>query len=698
MANSQCCAIFRRFFLLSLTVIMVDSHLPDWRPFFKSLSFSASYLLTRNQSSADGRDTHVPLTEFQLSQLLKLYKVPPNATVETTYMASNVSTDRKTCCTEANKYVFEDIWQKFPRVQETWRSVWENVTFLLAHLRNFKCHVTFTGDIDTSFAFDHDHLALFPFFTMINLSELVVDLDVEPHLDSREVLQTLTMKVMYPGSPDTQIASLVGFIISRHRCGDDFHLVLDEENEELHWLSVVLFDKFGKVKPHIICEGFRSGTRCWGTELSAGKIIYVQDVTVYQDRRQGIGSFVLQKLFESENVQNEDIVISWPVSSDVSKDIVVAFFRKNGFRRIGRTHFLGYSPNPNHPSRRLLPENDIESLEDRFLGRNPPLSPELQACGRDAIDEECRKKYPLHCAIIDQNTPEIAKVIQSFYDKDPASIHVPERRGFLPVFAAARAPNIHALNKLIEIGVAEDLKNFDNIEGVTPLEGVLSFMKLSRELSELRTGMWAGNSEMDMKVINILKTAMNLPTDSYVQFKFGCTCAQCSDGWLSPRMRFALRVQAAFYIKALSMDLGRFKGRARLDASDAMTGCGTMNYLPPGLQRPMLKSSYTGFTTVFKVIYKILRNDIQVPTLRDIKHDAALERDISFFKSEGGRVEHVLDALTAIAKKKSRLGDGTFYKTFGNDEDFLRLPEESEESGGAKMDKKDKNEEEISLK
>ncbi|KAG7447836.1 uncharacterized protein BT62DRAFT_993416 [Guyanagaster necrorhizus] len=529
---------------------------------------------------------------------------------------------------------------------------------------------------------------------MINLSELVVDLDVEPHLYYREVLQTLTMKVMYPGSPDTQIASLDGFIISRHRCGDNFHFFLDEENEELHWLSVVLFDKFGKVKPHIVSEGFRSGTRCWGTELSAGKIIYVHDVTVYQDRRQGIGSFVLQKLFESENVQNEDIVISWPVSSDVSKDIVVAFSRKNGFRRIGRTNFLGYSPNPNHPSRRLLPENDVESLEDRFLGRNPPLSPELQACGRDAIDEECRKKYPLHCAIVDQNTPEIAKVIQSFYDKDPASIHVPERRGFLPVFAAARASNIHALNKLIEIGVAEDLKNFDNIEGSTPLEDVLSLMKWSREKSELRTGMWAGNSEMDMKVVNILKTAMNLPTDSYVQFKFGCTCAQCSDGWLSPRMRFALRgtdkrlclmiaeidtyllppVQAAFCIKALPMDLGSFTRGEALDASDTMIGCGTLDYLPPALQRRMFKS-YIGFTTVFKVIHKILRNDTQVPTLRDIKHDAALERDISFFKSEGGRVEYVLDALTTIAKKNSRLRDGTFYKTFGNDEDFLRLPE-----------------------
>ncbi|KAK0207153.1 ankyrin repeat family protein [Desarmillaria ectypa] len=398
------------------------------------------------------------------------------------------------------------------------------------------------------------------------------------------------MEVVDPGSSDGRIASLDGFIISRARSGDGFHSILDGESDELR--------HYGKVKSHIVSEGFRSGTRCWGRELSAGNFIYVVDVTVHKNRRQGIGSFVLQKLFESEYVQGNDTVISWPVSRDIPNEIL------NDFDRIGRTNFLGYSPNINHPSRCILPENDVKSLEER----------------PDAIHEERRKNYPLHYAIVDQNTPDIAMVIKSFYDKDPASIHVPDDRGFLPVFVAVRAPNVHALNKLIEIGVAEDLNNMnntdntDNTEGVTPLEAVLDSMQSTREFCEAMLGTWA---------------AMKLPADGASQLQFGCTCGQCSGGWLSPRMRFALE-------------------------------CMVENILSN-----TFKSFYIGFTAIFEVIYKILNNDARTPKLQDIQRDTVFERGTSFYFSKGGRVEYALDAVTATAKEQSNLGDGTFYEAFG---------------------------------
>ncbi|KAK0190291.1 ankyrin repeat family protein [Armillaria mellea] len=499
---------------------------------------------------------------------------------------------------------------------------------------------------------------------MVNLSQLVVDIEVNPHDESPEVLQTINMEVVQPGSSGGRIASLDGFIISREPCGDDFHSILDEESDELQRFSVALFDKYGKVKSHIVSEGFRSGTRCWGRELNVGKIIYVVDVTVHKNRRQGIGSFVLKKLFESKYVQEKDIVISWPVSRDASNEALVAFFRKNGFRRIGRTNFLGYSPNPNHPSHRILPENDVESLEDRFPDSGTPTtSPiELLARGPDPAHEERRKKYPLHYAIVDQNTPDIAALIQSFYDKDPASIHVPDDRGFLPVFVAARASNIHALNKLIELGVAEDLNNTDNVEGANPLDGVLDGMQSTREFCEAMLGTWPGNLEADMKIVRILKTAMKLPADNDNQLQFGCTCGQCSG------------VQAAFYKDTLPMDLDRFRRGEALDASEAMIGCGTTDYLPPALQINMFKSFYMGFATIFDVISKIMENDTQIPKLQDMQNDAVSEWGTSFYFSKGGRVEYVLDAVTGSAKAQSRLGDGSFYELFCN-EDFIRLPE-----------------------
>ncbi|KAK0491662.1 hypothetical protein IW261DRAFT_102407 [Armillaria novae-zelandiae] len=149
---------------------------------------------------------------------------------------------------------------------------------------------------------------------MVNLSQLVVDIEVNPHDESPEVLETIDMEVVQPGSKSGgPVASLDGFIISRERCGNAFLSILDEESDELQRFSGALFDKYGKVESHIVSEGFQSGTRCWGRELNVGKIIYIVDVTVYKNRRQGIGSFILKRLFESKYVQERDIVISWPV-------------------------------------------------------------------------------------------------------------------------------------------------------------------------------------------------------------------------------------------------------------------------------------------------------------------------------------------------------------------------------------------------
>ncbi|SJL02709.1 uncharacterized protein ARMOST_06044 [Armillaria ostoyae] len=74
-----------------------------------------------------------------------------------------------------------------------------------------------------------------------------------------------------------------GFIISPALCGDAFHSNLDGKSDELHRFFVSLFDKYGKVKSHIVSEGIQSGTRCWGRELNIGKIIYVVDVTVHKN-------------------------------------------------------------------------------------------------------------------------------------------------------------------------------------------------------------------------------------------------------------------------------------------------------------------------------------------------------------------------------------------------------------------------------
>ncbi len=111
------------------------------------------------------------------------------------------------------------------------------------------------------------------------------------------------------------------------------------------------------------------------------------------------------------------------LSNTIPRIACILIISQNSVQRIDRTSFLGYSPNANCPSRSILPENDVEPLEDRLPDGDLSISPiERKGRGPDIIDEESREKHPLHCATVEQNTLDK----QSFHDKDPASIRVPD--------------------------------------------------------------------------------------------------------------------------------------------------------------------------------------------------------------------------------------------------------------------------------
>jgi len=114
---------------------------------------------------------------------------------------------------------------------------------------------------------------------------------------------------------------------------------------------------------------------------------------------------------------------------------------------------------------------------------------------------------------------------------------------------AACSQNVHALRALLELdpsGMAEDLKFAMNKEGMTPLEALEACMCSTREFMETLMQKWDGYNDDDLRCEYLMRKGLRgLPAaeteGEYInKRKFGCTCRMCTDGWLSPRMRFRL--------------------------------------------------------------------------------------------------------------------------------------------------------------
>lgn len=236
-------------------------------------------------------------------------------------------------------------------------------------------------------------------------------------------------------------------------------------------------------------------------------------------------------------------------------DFVTSLTRlQNEFRRIGRTEFLLYSLEPTHRSHSLSTQDDAES---NLIHRQPT---EELASTSDPIhalmilqDEQIRhrRKYPLHHAACDpQVTPsQLDVLIEELFKSNPDSIRSRDENGYTPLHVAAHCASIPAIRALLALpspGPRNDLAKRDNVDGTNVLETCQRKMRTERETEEKHDGHWHGYPEAFLRTEYMLKLAVGedvggLDEDAYTGTrKFGCTCNQCYNGKLSPRMRTRL--------------------------------------------------------------------------------------------------------------------------------------------------------------
>ncbi|KAG6916022.1 hypothetical protein DXG01_008791 [Tephrocybe rancida] len=498
----------------------------------------------------------------------------------------------------------------------------------------------------------------------------------EPDDENPRFLLNITMEVTHPELG--AIASMSVIQIRRHFCGDSFLEIMDENSDELQKFSVALFDKFGRVRPWLLEPGNRRGTGCWGDELNYGELIYVLDMSVNKERRgKGLGSLMLQKLIDSEYVSDRDTLICWPTPVGVTdknewtalKEKEIAFFRKKGFRRIGRTGFFGYSSNPTHPSRAISIADDADEQ-----GKNFDVSAVLSLSA-----DEVKEKYPLHFAIVNSKGQEVVDLIKSHYQSDPSSIHKPDASGFTPIHVALGKADPDVVRVLLELGVTEDLNNANNAEDSTPLECLKASMRSTREFSETLLPQWDGHSDAELTCEYLAKRAMSETVisdtlEGYItKRKWGCTCGACAGGWLTKRMRFRLQCDAGLAKDGMEMEMYSFERGVPQDGE--LLG-GPSDYLPGELRRSIFKTFYVGYQSIFDAIYDFLERTDEPLSKAAIVARTLGSNGVSFFYSKGGQIEYAFDAITHRAMEQSPLGDSTFEETWEEegDSDYTRLP------------------------
>ncbi|KAG5717938.1 Proteasome subunit alpha type-4 [Termitomyces sp. T112] len=513
------------------------------------------------------------------------------------------------------------------------------------------------------------------------LDDCSFSFSMQGNYDHPRIFRNINLKVTHPELG--HVGSLYAVKILRHLCENAFLEVMDDHSDELQQFSLALFDKFGRVKPWLYQPGNRRGTGAWGKELDNSTIVYVLNAFVNDKLRgKGLGSKMIESLLASKYVETgTDTLMCWPEPAtkmeqneyEELKRKQVNFFRKNGFRRVGRTGFFGYSTDPVHPSHAIPLEEDVTEIG----GDNETNGFKIKGLSK----EEIANQYPLHFAITNTKGQDVADTIKSYHETNPASIHETDAYGYTPIHIALCVANPDAVRVLLELGVKEDMKNTNNVEGTTPFESLTATMESSRTFSETVLGEWKGYENKELECEFLMKRAMGESTmsdtlEEYIaKRKFGCTCGICAGGWLSKRMRFRLYCGAEEAREMMddALAMGLFKNHVPCSDPDMLVDC-VSDYLPPHLYSSIYETFYIGWQSIFTVIADFLDRTGQPLSTDTIVARSASETSAKFFFEKGGQVVYAFDALTDGALQQSPLGDGFFEQVWQDQDVWIKLP------------------------
>lgn len=376
--------------------------------------------------------------------------------------------------------------------------------------------------------------------------------------------------------PPIKVGEALGFIIKRSAIQSEFYEEMEAPDNETMDLALELFDRYGRIKEEICEHALRKGSGVWKSELNDGSILLIKDVKVEsQYRRKRVGSKLVLHILEEAMRKSPDVAYAFAstaiynddrTSPAISVDGVASFLRTLQFRRVGLTPWLALARDKEHPSRRLpaAEDPDLQPEIDSILDSDS--DPEVIVCNPDFTQTRLKqsewdtrftgkpakkkpsittRNRPLHYAVKSLTDMDALNFLRSHArggDSDKFSLKSIDGRGDSVLHVAARASKPQCTQWLLQ---QPDIEAFSkaNHEGYTPLEA------LEAQLENQRVRTPFGNNRMNLlsdkfdgfdkpsvTCLLLLRGVEEPSSEQRRRARFGCSCGNCIEGFLSPRM------------------------------------------------------------------------------------------------------------------------------------------------------------------
>lgn len=542
-------------------------------------------------------------------------------------------------------------------------------------------------------------------------SEVTIKLYQQEEDDSfEEWMQTIHARCIYNGK---EIGRAFGRYVARSMIRSNFWDRMEEPCQELSNVAFEVFDRYGRLKTEFRDHTIRKGNGCWGAELDLGSLFIIEHVHIEKAwRRKGLGRIVTTQLINKARAGGRNpkhtIVIPGFFNREVDEeaygksdrerqdirnraaDAANTFYRSLGFRRIGASFCFALATDLQHKAH-TVPQ--IADFDPPVEGAEPDV-PDTEDVFGPAFEDVpgyrskashhlklLQEQFPLHHAAITLSDTDCLKFYKESkrletFKEDWAKVDR-TRKNILHFTASnLKAESVKWLLQNADEG--QVLSSARDIKGYTPLEELESHLESKRTAEELgsmticRSDMFVGFPKSAIECIAALRGDEISSRIQFERLKFGCTCGCCVDGFLSPRMKFALLCQAEMGHDSLEVDIDN--GEDWTLMAEHM-----YQHVHPDIQRNFVtnKSLRQGFANVFDHAAITLRAN-KAPTIVNIldvyRNSAEWPPVTTSFYERGGTPESALRTIFESARDQDEwAGDGNHMDVF--EEDIISLPE-----------------------